>query len=104
VSISSPYRARIHHFGENSKGIDPDSLWAYHADAMRSGMRSCRESLAQFLVGYKPGSPVEFTHVTDRGEARDAKGRLRELKELFEEGLITPEVYEHQMKEILDEM
>jgi len=47
--ISSVMALEIKHYGNNDEGIDGDSLWAYHASALRSGMEPVKESLAQYL-------------------------------------------------------
>jgi hypothetical protein len=47
--ISSQFNLEIDHYGSNDKGIDGDSLWAYHADALRSGMGEAKASLSAFL-------------------------------------------------------
>jgi hypothetical protein len=47
--ISSSFNLQIVRYGSNDKGIDGDSLWAYHADALRSGMGAAKASLAAFL-------------------------------------------------------
>jgi hypothetical protein len=36
--VSSVMALEIKHYGENDEGVDGDSLWAYHASAIRSGM------------------------------------------------------------------
>lgn len=45
----------ITHYGANDAGIDPDSLWAYHAAALRHGMAEAKASLAAFLAGGADG-------------------------------------------------
>jgi hypothetical protein len=47
--VSSRYRLEIKRYGSNDEGIDGDSLWAYHASAIRSGMGPVKESLAAYL-------------------------------------------------------
>lgn len=48
--ISNALSLEIKRYGSNDKGIDGDSLWAYHADALRSGMGEAKASLATFLA------------------------------------------------------
>jgi TonB family protein len=48
--ISSRYSLEIKRYGSNDEGIDPVSLWAYHASALRSGMEDAKRSLATFLA------------------------------------------------------
>jgi hypothetical protein len=48
--VSNVISLEIAHYGSNDKGIDGDSLWAYHADALRSGMGEAKASLAAFLA------------------------------------------------------
>src|SRR4029450_1278991 len=43
--ISNALTLEIKRYGSNDKGIDGDSLWAYHADALRSGMGDAKASL-----------------------------------------------------------
>lgn len=40
----------IPRYGDNDKGIDPDSLWAFHGEALRAGMAAARRSLADHLA------------------------------------------------------
>jgi hypothetical protein len=40
-------------YGENDKGIDPDSLWAFHSEALRTGMAAARQSLARYLAAVR---------------------------------------------------
>lgn len=47
--VSNALTLEIKRYGTNDKGIDGDSLWAYHADALRSGMGQAKLSLARFL-------------------------------------------------------
>jgi hypothetical protein len=47
--VSSRMRLEIKHYGSNDEGVDGDSLWAYHASAIRSGMEPVKRSLAEFL-------------------------------------------------------
>jgi hypothetical protein len=47
--VSSRMRLEITRYGSNDEGIDGDSLWAYHASAIRSGMEPIKQSLAAFL-------------------------------------------------------
>lgn len=47
--VSSRYRLEIKRYGSNDEGIDGDSLWAYHASAIRSGMGTLKQSLAAYL-------------------------------------------------------
>lgn len=49
AAISSRYSLEIKRYGSNDEGIDGDSIWAYYASAMRTGMKSVKESLASFL-------------------------------------------------------
>ena len=55
AAISSRYSLEIKRYGKNDEGIDGDSIWAYYASALRSGMGEVKESLASFLA--KNGSP-----------------------------------------------
>jgi len=48
--VSNALTLEIKRYGTNDKGIDGDSLWAYHADALRSGMGDAKLSLAKFLA------------------------------------------------------
>ncbi len=48
-STSSQYRIEIKRYGSNDLGIDGDSFWAYHAEALRSGMGAMKSSLAKDL-------------------------------------------------------
>jgi hypothetical protein len=48
-AVSSKYRLDIKRYGDNDEGIDGDSLWAFHASALRQAMVPARESLAAFL-------------------------------------------------------
>jgi hypothetical protein len=50
--IDSPSVFEIDRYGPNDDGIDEDSLWAYYAAAIRSGMPAIKASLAERL-----GSP-----------------------------------------------
>jgi hypothetical protein len=56
-STGAPVSARlsleITRFGRNEYGIDGDSLWAYHADALRRGMAEAKTSLAGALAHYR---------------------------------------------------
>jgi len=49
AAISSRYSLEIKRYGSNDEGIDGDSIWAYYASAMRTGMTDIKESLASFL-------------------------------------------------------
>jgi len=49
-AISSRYSLEIKRYGTNDEGIDGDSLWAYYASALRTGMGAVKESLALFLA------------------------------------------------------
>lgn len=48
--VSNVFTLEIKRYGSNDKGIDPNSLWAYHADALRGGMGEAKTSLAGFLA------------------------------------------------------
>lgn len=50
AAISNRLTLEIPKYGDNDKGIDPRSLWAYHADALRGGMGAAKVSLAQYLA------------------------------------------------------
>lgn len=50
AGISSRYSLEIKRYGNNDEGIDGDSIWAYYASAMRTGMKDIKESLASFLA------------------------------------------------------
>ncbi|MFN8640668.1 MAG: hypothetical protein U0802_03025 [Candidatus Binatia bacterium] len=52
--ITNRMRLEITRYGSNDKGIDPDSLWACHAEALRAGMGDAKASLAAFLAGAPP--------------------------------------------------
>jgi hypothetical protein len=54
--ISNSASLEIKRYGSNDKGIDGDSLWAYHADALRSGMGDAKASLAAFLASDAAGN------------------------------------------------
>ena len=56
-STSSRYRIEITRYGSNRLGIDGDSLWAYHAEALRKGMGGVKESLATALPAL-PATPA----------------------------------------------
>ena len=47
--VSSSFRLQIKRYGSNDEGIDGDSLWAYHASAIRAGMVRVKQSLAAML-------------------------------------------------------
>lgn len=49
-STSSEYRIEIKRYGGNDLGIDGDSLWAYHAEALRAALGEAKESLAKYLA------------------------------------------------------
>ena len=49
-STSSPYRVEIKRYGSNDLGIDGDSLWAYHAEALRAVVGEAKASLATHLA------------------------------------------------------
>jgi hypothetical protein len=49
--VSNRMRLEIKRYGSNDEGIDGDSLWAYHASAIRSGMEPVKRSLSAFLNG-----------------------------------------------------
>ncbi|MDC1294939.1 hypothetical protein N8077_01190 [Myxococcota bacterium] len=53
AAISSRFSLEIAKYGRNSEGIDGESLWAYYASAIRSGMADVKSSMAESL-----GSPV----------------------------------------------
>ncbi len=53
--VSNRLTLEIKRYGSNDKGIDGDSLWAYHADALRSGMAEAKVSLAQFFASQRSG-------------------------------------------------
>jgi hypothetical protein len=48
-STSSQFRIEIKRYGSNKLGIDGDSFWAYHAEALREGMGEMKSSLADSL-------------------------------------------------------
>ena len=52
-STSSPYRIEIKRYGSNELGIDGNSLWAYHAEALRAAMGEAKASLAAYLATAK---------------------------------------------------
>jgi hypothetical protein len=47
--ITNDQMLRIHRYGTNDLGIDPDSFWAYHAEALRSGMIEVKSSMIQTI-------------------------------------------------------
>jgi hypothetical protein len=49
-STSSRYRINITRYGTNKLGIDGDSLWAYHAEALRAALGESKVSLAEYLA------------------------------------------------------
>lgn len=63
--VSNRLSLEIKRYGRNDKGIDGDSLWAYHADALRSGMAEAKASLAAFLAKQPAGAPVGPAHGPD---------------------------------------
>ena len=95
-------RMQTHHFGENTKGIDPNSLWAFHSDAMRSGMKPCRASMAEFLATYEAMEAASFTTPASTSDTDGLADRLRRLRSLFDQGLISIDEYERRRGEILD--
>jgi len=56
--------------------------------------------------GYAGGAspPVAFTTPADQPEGASAEERLRKLKELLDESLISPEDYQRKKALILDEL
>lgn len=54
--VSNRLALEIKRYGSNDKGIDPNSLWAYHADALRGGMAEAKASLAQYLATQRPAA------------------------------------------------
>jgi hypothetical protein len=48
--LSSRFRVEIKRYGSNDLGIDGDSLWAFHAEALRAGMEPAKASLREWLV------------------------------------------------------
>jgi len=49
-STSSRYRIEIKRYGSNDLGIDGNSYWAYHAEALRRGMAGAKASMAEELM------------------------------------------------------
>ena len=49
-STSSRYRIEIKRYGSNDLGIDGDSLWAYHAEALRAALGEMKTSMAAYLA------------------------------------------------------
>jgi len=49
-STSSRYRIEIKRYGSNDLGIDGDSYWAYHAEALRRGMAGAKASMVEALI------------------------------------------------------
>jgi hypothetical protein len=47
--VSNRMALEIKRYGTNDQGIDGDSLWAYHAAALRTGMGEAKASLAAYL-------------------------------------------------------
>lgn len=54
--VSNVFSLEITRYGSNDKGIDGDSLWAYHADALRGGMEDAKRSLAEYLATQPAGA------------------------------------------------
>jgi hypothetical protein len=50
--VSGEFGLDIYRYGRNSEGIDPDSLWAYHAAALRRAMGNVKESLRRSIAGH----------------------------------------------------
>lgn len=50
AAISSRFSLEITKYGRNKEGIDPESSWAYHASAIRSGMEDVKSSLGAALA------------------------------------------------------
>ena len=48
--VSNRFSLEIKRYGENDKGIDGDSLWAYHAEALRAAMRDAKPALAAYVA------------------------------------------------------
>jgi hypothetical protein len=48
-SPSTSFRIEIKTYGSNDFGIDGNSLWAYHAEALRRGMAGAKASMASAL-------------------------------------------------------
>lgn len=57
-AVSSKLSLEIARYGKNDKGVDGDSLWAYHALALRSGMEEAKRSLAEFLEQRQASMPL----------------------------------------------
>lgn len=49
-STSSRYRITIKRYGSNDLGIDGNSLWAYHAEAVRAAVGEAKSSMAEYLA------------------------------------------------------
>jgi hypothetical protein len=49
-STSSRYRIEIKRYGSNDFGIDGNSNWAYHAEALRHGMEEAKTSITETLL------------------------------------------------------
>lgn len=57
ASISSTFSLEVRRYGSNDEGIDGDSLWAYHASAIRTGMEDVKTSLGAALRARDSVSP-----------------------------------------------
>ena len=49
AKVSGEFGLEIYRYGLNSEGVDPNSLWAYHAAALRRAMSAAKESLRTAL-------------------------------------------------------
>jgi hypothetical protein len=64
--ISSRYSLEIKRYGSNDEGIDGDSIWAYYASAMRTGMKDVKESLGAFIAYDSRHQPPSSDRSTGR--------------------------------------
>ena len=53
--VTNRMMLEIKRYASNDQGIDGDSLWAYHAAALRSGMADVKASMRDFFDGVHPG-------------------------------------------------
>jgi hypothetical protein len=52
-STSSRFRIEITRYGSNDLGIDEKSNWAYHAEALRRGMKGAKASISETLLPHR---------------------------------------------------
>lgn len=49
AAISSTYSINISRYGKNNEGIDAESIWAYHASALRNAMQVVKSEMANSI-------------------------------------------------------